>query len=59
MTDEIDRAKRLGMEPGSINSGWPEDRLAHQDEVAHSIAISLKRIADALDEFLFEEEVQP
>ena len=54
MTDKP-RSERLGLEPGSIDPDYAkcEDRdsrmsRATEREIAHSIAISLKRLADAI-----------
>lgn len=53
MTDT--RAQRLGLEPGSTdNTEYAEGGLYKKHpldrEIAHSIAISLKRIADRMDD---------
>lgn len=41
------RSDRLGLEPGSLGNESDADE-PFSEEIAHSIAISLKRIADAL-----------
>lgn len=53
MTDQPTRAERLGLEPGSIRPVIEEMETLgsgndgpFESEVAHSIAISLKRLAD-------------
>jgi hypothetical protein len=48
MTDKS-RAERLGLEPGSVLQGAISGHEPRDAEITHSIAISLKRIADALD----------
>lgn len=49
------RAERLGLESGSIMIGRSEGASVLDVEMAHSIAISLKRIADALSHAVRED----
>lgn len=46
---DMTRAERLGLEPGSTNPNWHDTAQPHEPEIEHSIAISLKRIADSFE----------
>lgn len=44
------RTERLGLEPAAVNDYWGENAGPREAEIEHSKAISLRRIADRLDD---------